>query len=96
MKSIVNKAHVEGVVYEHKLQAKVTGENSKNPGTEYITGEIRVQTTLYQFILHILQLQLRLVRKMQLIQFLRRLSMVYFLLRWMAVTQWLRLMVRLE
>jgi hypothetical protein len=44
MKAIVNKAHVEGVVYEHKLQAKVTGENSKNPGTEYITGELRVLT----------------------------------------------------
>lgn len=44
MKSIVNRVHVEGILYEHKLQAKVTGENSKNPGTEYITGEIRVLT----------------------------------------------------
>ena len=44
MKAIVNKSHIEGIVYEHKLQAKVTGENSKNPGTEYITGELRVLT----------------------------------------------------
>lgn len=44
MKNCINKTHVEGLLYEHKLDAKVTGDNSKNPGTNYITGTIDIAT----------------------------------------------------
>lgn len=44
MKTMINKAHVEGYLYEHSLEVKVSGPNSKKPGTEFITGEIKVAT----------------------------------------------------
>jgi len=44
MKRMINTTHVEGLLYEHKLEKRVTGENSKNPGTEYITGTIDIAT----------------------------------------------------
>ena len=44
MKAVVNKTHVEGILYEHNLEMKTTGPNSKNPGTEFITGTISVAT----------------------------------------------------
>lgn len=43
-KSMKNATHIEGYLYEHSLEKKVTGENSKNPGTEYIGGVIRIAT----------------------------------------------------
>mgnify|MGYP007069880122 CR=1 FL=1 len=33
MKAMSNSTHIEGLVYEHSLELRVTGENSKNPGT---------------------------------------------------------------
>ena len=36
MKKMVNNTHIEGALYQHDLTLKVTGENSKNPGTEFI------------------------------------------------------------
>lgn len=44
MKKIINKAHIEGRIYDHKLEMKVSGENSKNPGTKFIAGSIDVAT----------------------------------------------------
>lgn len=44
MKNMINKAHVEGVIYEHNLELKVSGPNSKNPNTEFITGTLSVAT----------------------------------------------------
>lgn len=44
MKSFVNNVHVEGYVFSHNLQERVTSENSKNPGQQYISGEIQVAT----------------------------------------------------
>lgn len=44
MKNTINKTHIEGIVYEHSLEKKVTGPNSKNPGTEFITGTLSVAT----------------------------------------------------
>jgi hypothetical protein len=45
MKSaMINKTHIEGLVYEHTLELKASGPNSKNPGTEYITGTVSVAT----------------------------------------------------
>ena len=45
MKSaMINKTHIEGLVYEHALELKTSGPNSKNPGTEYITGTVSVAT----------------------------------------------------
>lgn len=45
MKNImINKTHIEGVLYQHSLELKVTGKDSKNPGTEYITGNVEIAT----------------------------------------------------
>lgn len=43
-KKMVNKVTLEGVLYQHDLEEKVTGPNSKNPGTHYIAGSIDVAT----------------------------------------------------
>lgn len=43
-KTLINEAHIEGLLYDHKLEKKVTGANSKNPGTEFISGTISVAT----------------------------------------------------
>lgn len=43
-KNLINEAHIEGLLYDHKLEKKVTGPQSKNPGTEYISGTISVAT----------------------------------------------------
>ena len=44
MRNFVNKTHIEGYIYEHNLERKVTGEKSKNPGTIYIAGTVSVAT----------------------------------------------------
>lgn len=44
MRNMVNRTHVEGYVYEHKLEKRVSGENSKNPGTEFIMGTLSIAT----------------------------------------------------
>lgn len=43
-KKMKNESHVEGYVYEHKLEMKKSGPNSKNPGTEFISGILSVAT----------------------------------------------------
>ena len=43
-KKINNVTHLEGYVYEHKLENKVSGETSKNPGTPFITGTLSIAT----------------------------------------------------
>lgn len=43
-KNLINESHVEGYLYDHKLEKKVTGANSKNPGTEFISGTISIAT----------------------------------------------------
>jgi hypothetical protein len=40
----VNSVYIEGYLYEHKLEKKVTGPNSKKPGTDYIRGTISIAT----------------------------------------------------
>lgn len=44
MRKMVNTTHIEGKLYQHDLAIKVTGENSKNPGTEFISGIIEIAT----------------------------------------------------
>lgn len=44
MKKMINATHVEGILYEHKLSLKVSGPDSKNPGTEFINGTIGIAT----------------------------------------------------
>lgn len=44
MKKMTNESHIEGLLYEHNLSSKVTGENSKNPGTKFINGDISIAT----------------------------------------------------
>ena len=44
MRKTINATHIEGILYEHNLELRVTGKDSKNPGTEYISGSISVAT----------------------------------------------------
>ena len=44
MKNMVNATHIEGLVYESALELRVSGENSKNPGTEFIMGNLNIAT----------------------------------------------------
>lgn len=41
---MVSKIELFGRIYEHDLKKAVTGPNSKNPGTEYITGTVSIAT----------------------------------------------------
>lgn len=41
---VFNQSHVEGYLYQHKLEKKVTGANAKSPNTTYITGTIDLAT----------------------------------------------------
>lgn len=43
-KTMINQSHIEGVLYEHKLESKVSGNDSKNPGTPFIAGTIGIAT----------------------------------------------------
>ena len=44
MRAVVNKSHIEGYIYEHTLESKVSGPNSKNPGTAFISGNLSIAT----------------------------------------------------
>lgn len=44
MKKMFNGTTIEGLVYQHDLELKVSGPNSANPGTEFISGNIEVAT----------------------------------------------------
>ena len=43
-KTMINQTHIEGVLYEHNLEAKVSGDTAKNPGTPFISGSISIAT----------------------------------------------------
>lgn len=43
-KTMENVTHIEGILYEHNLESKVSGPNSKTPGTPFISGTISVAT----------------------------------------------------
>lgn len=40
----MNEVHLEGLLYDHSLTVKVSGPNSKAPGTEFINGILKVAT----------------------------------------------------
>lgn len=44
MKNMINRTHIEGYIYEHDLQLKESGPNSKNPGTKFISGTVSIAT----------------------------------------------------
>lgn len=44
MKAMINTTHVEGLLYEHALELKVSGQNAKNPGVEFISGTVSIAT----------------------------------------------------
>ena len=44
MKAMINRTHIEGYLYQHSLTLKTTGENSKNPGTQFISGNVDIAT----------------------------------------------------
>lgn len=39
-----NKTRIDGRLYQHTLELKESGPNSKNPGTKFITGNIEIAT----------------------------------------------------
>lgn len=41
---LLNSARIEGILYQHNLELKVSGPNSKKPGTEFISGTIDIAT----------------------------------------------------
>ena len=43
-KKMINTTHIEGLLYEHKLEVRESGPNSKNPGTKFIMGTIDIAT----------------------------------------------------
>lgn len=43
-KTMINHTHVEGLLYQHSLELKESGPNSKNPGTQYIAGKVEIAT----------------------------------------------------
>ena len=43
-KKMINQTHIEGLLYESKLELKESGPNSKNPGTKFISGTIDITT----------------------------------------------------
>ena len=43
-KNFNNRTHVEGYLYDHSLELKVSGPNSARPGTEYIAGTVEIAT----------------------------------------------------
>lgn len=42
--TLFNATHIEGYLYDVDLSKRVTGENAKTPGVEYIAGTIKVAT----------------------------------------------------
>ncbi len=44
MKNMINRTHIEGLLYEHSLELRTSGPNSKNPGTEFIMGTVSLAT----------------------------------------------------
>lgn len=44
MKKMRNSVHLEGYVYDHSLQIRECGPNSKTPGAKYIRGKISIAT----------------------------------------------------
>ena len=44
MKNMINRTNIEGYVYNHDLQLRESGPNSKNPGTKFIMGNLEIAT----------------------------------------------------
>ena len=44
MKAMINNSHIEGWLYQHSLELKESGPQSKNPGTKFIAGNLEVAT----------------------------------------------------
>ena len=44
MKKMINTCRIAGYLYEHKLEVRESGPNSKKPGTKFIMGTIDIAT----------------------------------------------------
>jgi len=44
MKKMINAAKIEGTLYQHSLELRVSGQQSKKPNVEYIRGSIDIAT----------------------------------------------------
>lgn len=43
MKKTINRVNIEGLLYEHDLEEKVSGPTANNPGANFIRGSISIQ-----------------------------------------------------
>lgn len=43
MKKMINKTHIEGLIYETELKMNIAGSNAKNPGSRFISGKLHVE-----------------------------------------------------
>ena len=44
MRKTINRTYIEGLLYQHNLELKTSGPNSKTPGTQFIAGNIEIVT----------------------------------------------------
>lgn len=59
---LMNTVHLEGYLYEHALEERVTGDSSKNPGTKYLAGTVSIATD--EAMLNIIQVKYTYVTQM--------------------------------
>lgn len=64
---MINKSHIEGLLYESTLEERVAGENAANPGAKYISGKVSVQVA-EDNVITIDVLRVRLLRRRLLIR----------------------------
>lgn len=43
MKKMINKSHIEGLLYESTLEEKVSGAQAAKPGSKYISGKLSIE-----------------------------------------------------
>lgn len=43
-KNMINTTHIEGYLYQHTLEMKVSGPTAANPNVQYITGNVEIAT----------------------------------------------------
>lgn len=61
MRQNINEENIEGYLYQHNLKERQTGQTSKHPGTDYISGTIDVATT--EDLMNVLQIHYTYVTK---------------------------------
>ena len=45
MKKMINKSHIEGLLYESTLEEKISGQNAAKPGSKYVSGKLSIEVS---------------------------------------------------